>query len=95
VSYGGSGYGFGAGTLLFKKLSLSAGYSNNSSSTAGQAVNSMFTGSTENARLHYRLRKIIFDAGYSRMTQNAQSAVSSHTSINSFFVGFSRWFNLF
>ena len=95
VSYGGSGYGFGAGTLLFKRLSVSVGYNHNDANTSGLAVNSIFTGSTENARLHYRLRKIILDVGYSRLLQDAQSTLNTHTAINSFFVGFSRTFNLF
>ena len=95
VSYGGTGYGFGAGTLLFKKLSLSAGYNRNNSGTSGQALNSSFDGYSENARLHYRLRKIILDAGYSRIVQDSFSTLNTHTAINSYFIGFSRYFNLF
>jgi hypothetical protein len=95
VAYGGTGYGFGAGTLLFKRLSLAAGYNRNNSSTSGMAVNSSFNGSSENVRLHYRLRKVILDAGYSRLSQDSLSTLNTHTAINSFFIGFSRWFNLF
>lgn len=95
VSYGGSGYGFGVGTLLFKRLSLSAGYNVSNSATSGQSVNSIFNNSNENVRLHYRLRRIILDAGYSRMTQDAQSSLKTHTTLNSYFIGISRSFNLF
>lgn len=95
VSYSGSSYNVGGGTTLFRSMSLSAGYSIGHSGTSNVTVNSAFDTSSAYARLHYRVRKVIFDAGYSRFLQTSQSSTVPHSVLNSYFVGVSRWFSFF
>jgi hypothetical protein len=92
--YNAKSYGGGAGATL-KRFFFNVSYSRAISDLTGP-TNVLNNGSTIlNARLQIRVRKMYFDSGFTRFQQTIGSAGSQPTMINSYYFGFSRWFNLF
>jgi hypothetical protein len=92
--YNAKSYGGGAGATL-KRLNLSVSYSK-AFSDLNSPSSTLNTGNTIlNARLRYRVRKMYLDSGYTRFQQNIGAPGSKPSMVNSYFVGISRWFNVF
>ncbi len=94
VVFNGSSYGGGISATPVRRLTLSANYSRSLSNTL--AVTSS-RNNTEiiNAQLQYRLRRIGLLAGYTSLTQGISAVGGPPATVNSFFIGVSRWFDLF
>jgi hypothetical protein len=95
VYYNGDSYSVGASTTLLRTLAIAGGYSFGNSATVNATGNTSFNTSSAYARVHYRLRKIILDAGYSRFLQNSITVTNPNAVLNSYFIGVSRWFKFF
>lgn len=88
-SYGGA---FGA---TLKRMNLSVSYGKAISDLTG-STGLLNNGSTIlNTRLQYRVRKMYFDSGFTRFQQSIGTGGAPPSMINSYYVGFSRWFNVF
>jgi hypothetical protein len=93
VLFGASSYGGGT-SFTFKRLSLTANYSKAlSDTTAASASNNSTT--MLNALLRCRMRKLYFQAGFTKFQQSVSAAGTQPSQLNSYFFGVSRWFNLF
>jgi len=93
VLFGASSYGGGT-SFTFKRLSLTANYSKAlSETTAASASNNSTT--MLNALLRCRMRKLYFQAGFTKFQQSVSAAGTQPSQLNSYFFGVSRWFNLF
>jgi hypothetical protein len=95
VLYSGKSYSVGVGSSPIRGLTLSATYAK---ALSGTTSNSLFSSNNyENIYflLMYHLRKLDFQAGYSRLVQGFSASGTPPTLTGSFFVGISRWFNLF
>ena len=93
VLFGASSYGGGT-SFTFKRLSLTANYSKAlSETTAASASNNSTT--MLNALLRCRMRKLYFQAGFTKFQQSVSAAGIQPSQLNSYFFGVSRWFNLF
>ena len=88
-SYGG---GFG---VTLRRLNVIANYSK-AISTLSAPSGLLNNGSTIiNARVQYRVRRMYFDSGFTRFQQSIGGSGGRPTMVNSYYAGFSRWFNVF
>jgi hypothetical protein len=93
--YGGKSYSFGLSSVPTKKLILAATYAKSTSNTISNGITSANENSQYNALLQYQLRKLNFISGYSRLDQGFSNTGTQPEVVSSYYMGFSRWFNLF
>jgi hypothetical protein len=87
--------GVGASTRLFRRVNVSGGYSKFTSSTTEGALGTLNSGSRYNVRTEYRLRKFSFIGGFNRAEQEVSLVPGGPRVINSYYLSFTRWFNVF
>ena len=92
--YGSKGFGFG-GTATLKRWIITANYSKSYGNAFGSTLLSSFDTRSVNTRLQYRVRKMWFNAGFVRFHQTFGGLGTLPVDYNTYFVGFSRWFNVF
>jgi hypothetical protein len=92
--YGTKGFGFGGGATI-KRSVWTVSYSKSNGDLLGGATPSLFESRSLNARLQYRVRKMYFNSGFTRFHQTFGAAGSQPIDFNTYFVGFTRWFNVF
>jgi len=95
VFYRGNSYSVGLGAHPAHGLTLSAIYAKALSGTQTNSVISNNNNENLNVLLTYNVRKLNFMAGYSRLTQGFSLSGTPPEMVGSFFVGVSRWFNVF
>jgi len=95
VLYGGRTYSVSVGSTPIRGLTFSGAYIDSRSSTGGALVNSNNTSSQAYAYLTYQVRKIYFDAGYSRLLQGFSASGLPPSLLSTYYVGLSRWFKAF
>lgn len=88
-------WGANASTRLFRRVTLAGGYSQFRSSTTEGSAGSSSVGDRFNVRTEYRLRKFSFVGGLNRSTQEVSTVFGGSRTVNSYYVSFSRWFNVF
>jgi hypothetical protein len=93
ILFSGDSYGGGISGALAKNLVIAGVYSRAISNTVA-LVSSHNDTQIYNAQLQYHMRKISFQAGYTRFTQGI-SILGLPASTTSYYAGFSRWFNFF
>lgn len=93
VLYGATSYGAGAGVTV-KRLVVTMSYSKafSNTSTATVSNNSM---ALWNGLLRIRMRKLYFNAGFTKFAQSVSAAGTLPTQLNTYYFGVSRWFNVF
>jgi hypothetical protein len=94
ILYDAKSYGGGAGLSPFRRSTISVSYNKAQSATAGPTFATGFQSTIFNARFQYRLRKLNVDGNFTRFQQSI-SAGALPAVINSYYIRFSRWFNLF
>ena len=94
ILYNGHSYTFSA-TSGFRNLLVMASYSSVFSGTAEPDARSTNTSHTFTANLTYKLRKLDFTAGYTKLDQRFTATSATNTNVRSFYFGVSRWFNFF
>jgi len=95
ILYGGHSYSFSLGASPVRRLTLGANFSKAHSDTTTGGIGSWNDNEQINANLNYQLRKLTFTAGYGRLLQGFSASGLPAANANSFFVGFSRYFNFF
>lgn len=93
--FGGKSYSFGLSSAPMKKLILGATYAKSTSNTISNGLSSANDNSQYNALIQYQVRKLTFVSGYSRLQQGFSSTGTQPEIVSSYFMGLSRWFNLF
>jgi hypothetical protein len=92
-------WGVNGSTRLFRRLTVSGGFSkfksNSLTGTIAGNVGVLASGDRYFARFDYRLRRFSLEGGYSRVGQDVSTIVGGPRVINSYFITFSRWFNVF
>lgn len=84
-----------ASTRLLHRFNVSGAYAR-SRSNINSSVSSTFSeGEIYSTHIDYKLRKMMIVGGYSRVHQQASAVKSGPYMVNSFFLSFSRWFNVF
>jgi hypothetical protein len=95
ILFNGSSYSLGAGAAPLRKMYVTFNYTKARSDTLSSVRNSLNNTERYYTRLDYNLRKLVLRAGYTRAYQSISGSGAPPTTINSYFVGISRWFNVF
>jgi hypothetical protein len=93
--FGGKSYSFGLSSNPVKRLILSASYGKSTSNTSTNGLTSSNDNSQFNTLVQYQVRKMSFVSGYSRLQQGFSASGTQPEIISSYYLGLSRWFNLF
>jgi hypothetical protein len=93
--FNGSGYGVGVSTTLWRRIATSVSYTKGSGYGVGPSLATNYDSEGMNFRLHYHYRKLFGDVGYARLRQDSFTNTSTHSVINSFFIGITRSFSIF
>jgi hypothetical protein len=95
IAFNGNSYSFGAGATVIRNLEIAGSYSAGKSNEQAESLNLVNSYSASHATLRYRLRKLILQAGYTRLWQESRTAAIPHSVVNSYYFGVSRWFSFF
>ena len=95
VLYGGTSYSAGVGGMPIRGLTFSGTFVKSKSNTVNSSVAS--NNDTEEAYIYlqYKIRKIFFTAGYSRLVQGFSASATAPAMVSTYYFGISRWFNFF
>lgn len=93
--FGGKSYSFGLSSAPMKKLILAANYAKSTSNSLSNGISSANQNSQYNALIQYQVRKLSFVSGYSRLQQGFSSTGTQPEVVSTYFMGLSRWFNIF
>lgn len=95
ILYNGDSYGGGLSATPVRHLTISGTFSRALSNTLSEATNSRNNTEVFNGQLQYHFRRIGALAGFTRFTQGISASGIAPATANSFFVGVSRWFDIF
>ena len=95
LTFNARAYAATASTQLFRVLTLSGGYTNLSSNSTQNALDTFNKGDRFNARLALRMRRLYIIAGFDRAIQESSAVAGGPRRVNSYYVSLSRWFNVF
>lgn len=95
VFFNAKSWGGGIGVSPFRKMVVTANYSQVKSDTSAHSLASMNAGRRYDAVVEYRLRKMDFRGGFNRLQQSIGASGASPTVVNSYYFGISRWFSIF
>jgi hypothetical protein len=95
VLFDGRSYSVGVGASPFRRMTITINYTNATSDMFSSLKTSANDTERYYSRLDYNVRKLVLRAGYSRTHQGISAAGILPTTVNSYFFGVSRWFNIF
>jgi len=100
VYFNAQAFGVSAAKLFFRRLSVSAAYTQVRSSSDRLGISNYNSGNRFGITATYHIRKLSFQGGFSQVNQQfvvvpALAAPSPARAIDSYFVSVSRWFNFF
>jgi hypothetical protein len=95
LTFNARSFGLSASKQLFRRLTVSGGYTNVSSSTIQKELDTFNYGNRYNAHFELRLRQLKIIGGYNRAVQQASAVTGGPRTVNSYYVSLSRWFNVF
>jgi len=95
VLYGGSTYSASVGSTPIRGLTVTGSYIWSRNKTGGLATTSNNTSEQAYAYLTYKVRKVYFNAGYSRLLQGFSASGLPPTLLSTYYFGVSRWFKAF
>jgi hypothetical protein len=95
ILFNGKSYGGGISGTPFRRMVLSATFSRALSDTTANSVYSRNNTEVFNTQLQYHLRRIGVQAGYTKFIQGISALSGVPFNTNSYFVGISRWFDIF
>lgn len=94
ILYNASSYGGSASFRPFRRAVFSVAYSKARSATSSSTLSSGFNSTIFNSRFQYRLRKLDVEANFTKFEQSISTGALPAV-INSYYIRFSRWFNIF
>jgi hypothetical protein len=95
VLFNGSSYSIGVGASPLRRMALTINYTSATSDTRSSVKSSFNETQRYYSRLDYNLRKVVLRAGYTRAHQGISASGIPPTTVNTYFFGISRWFNVF
>lgn len=93
--FGGKSYSAGISSSPAKRLIMSATYSNSKSNTWSSGISSANNNNQFNALIQYQVRKMTVVSGYARLEQGFSGSGQKPEIISTYFMGLTRWFNIF
>jgi len=95
VSYNGRSYNVAASATPIKKLVLGASYANSRSDTSSSTISSLNRTTSLNSQARYQFRRMGIMAGYTKFWQGISASGVPAAGVSSYYVGISRWVNIF
>jgi len=95
ILYGGHSYSAGFGSSPFRRLTLAASYSRATSNTTNAGIGSWNANKQLNAYFQYQFRKMYLNGGYATLSQGFSASPKPAATVSSYYLGVSRWFNIF
>ena len=95
IYYDAKNYGGGISWTPIRRLVLTGTYSRALSNTLSNDVFSRNNTEVFYSQMQYRLRRISILGGYTRFTQGISATGQAPGTVNSYFIGISRWFDFF
>jgi hypothetical protein len=95
ILFAGDTYGGGISGTPFSRMVLSANFSRAISNTTGGFLPSRNNTELFYTQLQYHFRRIGLQAGYTKFLQSISAGGALPANTNAYFVGISRWFDLF
>jgi hypothetical protein len=93
--YGGTGYGVSLSSMPVRKFTIAASYAKSSSNTSTAGIASANQFESRNLLMQYQFRKMYLTGGYANLSQGFSVSGIAPSSVSSFYLGVSRWFNFF
>ena len=93
--FGGKSYSAGLSSSPVKKLIMSATYANSNSNTWSNGISSANKNTQFNTLIQYQVRKMNVVSGFSRLEQGFTGANGKPEIISTYYMGLTRWFNIF
>ena len=93
--FGGKSYSAGLSSSPVKKLIMSATYANSNSNTWSNGISSANKNTQFNTLIQYQVRKMSVVSGFSRLEQGFTGANGKPEIISTYYMGLTRWFNIF
>jgi hypothetical protein len=95
ILFNGNAYSVGAGATPLRRMTVTFNFTRAHSDMLSSTLNSFNDTDRYYTRLDYNLRKLVLRAGYTRAYQSISASGTPPTTVNAYFFGISRWFNLF
>lgn len=95
VLYNGRSFSIGLAGRPLRRMSLTVYYTRANSDTTSFAAFSRNQRERYNARMEYRVRQLSVGAGFTRDHQGISASGAPPSVVNSYYIGISRWFNVF
>jgi hypothetical protein len=93
--YGGRSYSFGLSSMPVRKLILTASYARSITNVSSGGITSGNQNDEFSTLIQYQTRKLSYNSGYARLGQGFSASASPAAIVSSYYVGVSRWFNIF
>jgi hypothetical protein len=93
--YGGNSYAVGLSSMPVKKLVLTASYARAITNISSDGATSANENDEFSALIQYQTRKLSYNSGFARLGQGFGASGSPAAIVSSYYVGVSRWFNVF
>jgi hypothetical protein len=93
--YGGDSYAFSVSSIPTKRLVIAATFGKSITDTTNNSILSSNQTNQFNSIVQYRVRKLNFISGYSRLEQGFSGSGLPPENLSSYYMGVSRWFNFF
>jgi hypothetical protein len=93
--FNGRSWSVGAGTMLFRRVTVAGGYSRFTTNTLRGTQGLFSNGARYNVRAEYRLRKFSLIGGYNHSDQIISTLGLQPHIVNSYYASLMRWFNVF
>jgi hypothetical protein len=95
ILFNGNAYSVGAGASPLRRMSVTFNFTRAHSDMLSSTLQSFNDSDRYYTRLDYNLRKLVLRAGYSRAYQSISGTATPPTTVNTYFFGVSRWFDVF
>lgn len=95
TNYNARSLGGGVAFNPMPKLTINASYARSNSYLENYAVSSTNFSEQIYSRVSYRFRKMNFNAGYNRICQVLSASSNGPVTINTYYIGVTRWFDFF
>lgn len=93
--YGGDSYALGLSSTPVKKLILTAAYSRSLTNISSGGITSGNSNDEFSTLIQYQTRKLSYNSGYARLGQGFGGSGTPAATVSTYYVGVSRWFNVF
>jgi hypothetical protein len=93
--YGGNSYSLGLSSMPVKKLILTASYAHSTTNISSGGATSADDNDEFTTLIQYQTRKLSYNSGYARLGQGFGGSGTPAAIVATYYVGVSRWFNIF